>query len=243
MMAVENDAATLQAHMTRTYHNLRVGIGVIGFALPIVLWVGARLLLPSMSDYYYNAAMRDTFVGAVITIGVFLYLYKGFSTKENWALNAAGAFAVAVALVPTRAPDMPASVRSASHNTFAVAFFLCIAYVSIFRGSDTLLLIRDTRRAEKLRTVYKALGIGMVVAPLVAVAIGTDSRTFLVEAAGVWIFSAYWLVKSREISETDAERLALEGKLQAAPAPPSEAAQVAPGRLMQVEPWSSAAVQ
>jgi len=247
MKAAENDAATLQEHITRTYLDLRVGIGVIGAALPVLLWLGGqvrdhRSLLSSMSAYYYSPAMRDTFVGALVSIGVFLYLYKGFSTKENWALNMAGAFAIGVAMVPTTSPSEVHSLRSTVHDTFAVLFFLCIAYVSIFRAADTLSLIRDTRKAEKLRAIYRLLGTGMVVSPLLAVVLtftlqhATQERSlqFFVEAIAVWIFAAYWLVKSGEMRATDAERLALQGKLQAAPA--LETAKVAPGRLVQIEP-------
>src|SRR6185436_10938812 len=96
---------TLSDHMTQTYVNLRVGIGVTGAALPLLLWIGGRLsglpgLLQTMSDYYYSG-MRDIFVGALVFTGVGLYLYKGFSTKENWALNLAGFLAVGVAMFPT----------------------------------------------------------------------------------------------------------------------------------------------
>ena len=94
MKNVEDNAAELQAHMVGTYHNLRVGIGVIGLALPVLLWLGGKFLdgMPlrgSMSAYYYSPTMRNVFVGILFAIGVGLYLYKGFSTKENWALNAA----------------------------------------------------------------------------------------------------------------------------------------------------------
>jgi hypothetical protein len=34
-----------------------------------------------------------------------------------------------------------------------------------------------------------------------------------VEAAGVWVFAGYWLVKSRELRNTGAAHLALQGKL------------------------------
>ncbi len=39
------------------------------------------------------------------------------------------------------------------------------------------------------------------------------SYTLFVEAAGIWIFATYWLVKSRELSYTNAERLVLRGKI------------------------------
>jgi hypothetical protein len=229
MKAAEDNAATLQEHMMRTYLNVRFGIAIIGAALPLLLWVGGAIgehktLLDSMSAYYYTS-MRDTFVGALVSIGVFLYLYKGFSTKENWALSLAGAFAVGIALVATTAPGGVQSVRSTFHNAFGILFFFCIAYVAIFRAADTLSLIADRARAENLRTVYRALGVTMATSPVVALvlsyALAPGSRcrslTFFIEMLAVWTFAAYWIVKSKEISETDVERLALAGKIEASP--------------------------
>jgi hypothetical protein len=229
MKAAEDNAATLQEHMTRTYLNLRLGIAIIGAALPLLLWIGGAItehkaLLDSMSAYYYTP-MRDTFVGALVSVGVFLYLYKGFSTKENWALNLAGMFAVGIAMVATTAPDGEQSVRSTLHNIFAVLFFFCIAYVAMFRAADTLSLIANRDRAKKLQGVYRAFGVTMAVSPIVAVVISYvaeprsrgRSSTFFIEMLAVWTFAAYWIVKSMEISATDAERLALAGKIEAAP--------------------------
>jgi hypothetical protein len=192
-----------------------------------------------MSAYYYSDAMRNTFVGALITIGVILYLYKGFSTKENVALNMAGVFAVATALIPTHPGDTDGPLIT-PHRVAAVVFFACIAYVAIFRAADTLSLICDTDDAQKLRTVYRSLGIAMLLLPLIAVILGTRDAVlksvvvFIIEAFAVWTFGVFWLIKSAELKATDAQRLALEGKLQAAGqtgVPPAS-----PGRLIQVEP-------
>jgi hypothetical protein len=243
-MAAEADADTLQKHMAGTYHNLRLGVGVVGITLPIALWLGGMIfdreaLRSSMSAYYYSDAMRNTFVGALITIGVILYFYKGFSTKENVALNFAGFFAVMVAMIPTHPADTDGPLLTA-HRVAAVLFFASIAYVAIFRASDTLSLIRDTNDAEKLRTVYRSLGIAMVLLPLIAVILGTWDAAlksvvvFIVEAFAVWTFGIFWLVKSAELKATDAQRLALEGKLQAVA--PTAVPEASPGRLVQVEP-------
>jgi hypothetical protein len=225
MKAAEDNAATLQEHMRLTYLNVRYGIGIIGAALPLLLWIGARRLLHSMSAYYYTP-MGDVFVGALVSIGVFLYLYKGFSSKENWALNAAGMLAVGIALVPTNATGEPHSTRSTTHIVFAVLFFLCIAYVAIFRASDTLSLIDDAKRRQNFQRFYRLLGLGMAASPFVAIALAylfdpdsaARSLKLFVEVLGVWMFAVYWLAKSREISETGAERLALEGRIEASPA-------------------------
>jgi hypothetical protein len=244
MQAAEDNAATLREHMTRTYLNLRIGIAVIGAVLPVLLWGGGALtgqktLLGSMSAYYHTP-LRDLFVGALVTIGVFLYLYKGFSTKENRALNLGGAFAVGLAMIATAAPGGVPGVWSKLHDAFGVAFFLCIAYVSVFRAADTLSLLDDPQKVARLRAVYRALGIGMIVSPLTAVVLAYTlephsrgrSFVFFVEAVAVWMFAAYWLVKSRELSQNGAERLALAGRVEA---PPALKGTEAAGRLVRVD--------
>lgn len=45
--------------------------------------------------------MRNVFVGLLFSTAAVLYLYKGFSEKENIALNVASIFLLVVALVPT----------------------------------------------------------------------------------------------------------------------------------------------
>lgn len=245
MRAAEAEAESLQKHMLGSYVSLRKSIAVIGAALPLLLWLGdyaldRSALRASMSAYYYSR-MGDVFVGALISIGLFLYLYKGFSTRENLALNLGGALAVGVALLPTSPIYVDHTSTSKLHGTFAALFFLCIAYVCIFRASDTLSLIRDTRRAERFRSTYRVLGLMMVVSPALAVGLtylfesSTQKHTwlFFVEAVAVWVFSAYWLVKSRELDTSGADQLALEGKLKAA-TKNKGLVQTAPGRLVQI---------
>ena len=246
----DTDAGQLQKHMSGTYFALRVGMGVLAAVLPFLLWLGGRLvdaepLRCSMSAYYHSPAMRDTFVGALVAIGVFLYLYKGFSRQENWALNLAGVLAVGIAMVPTGLQCGEGGGPFTLHGTFAVMFFLSIAYVCVFRAPDTLSLIRDAREATRLRTAYRWLGAVMVLSPMAAAALtfllphGARGRSvFFVEALAVLTFATYWLIKSREMSATDAERLALERKLQPASSV-TPAVDGGPGRLVQIEPEGS----
>lgn len=58
----------------------------------------------------------------------------------------------------------------------------------------------------------------MIVSPVVAFlltqVLGQYSLlTFLVEVFGIYAFAAYWVIKSQEIKETDAELRAIQGKL------------------------------
>lgn len=238
----EERTASLRAHITRSYLNLRLGVVLIGGGLPLALWLigwaaDGHGLLGSMSAYYYSPSARDVFVGALMAVGAILYLYRGFSRAEDWALNLAGFCVVGVAWIPTDPPGSPARLLT-WHGGLAVAFFLCIAFVCITRASDTLSLIRDTGEARRFRRIYQGLGWAMVVAPISAAVLGSVLRTtegpnptvFFVEAAGVWVFATYWFVKSRELAKTRAAELALEGKLRVA------AARSGVGAIVQVEP-------
>ena len=98
MREAEDDTETLREHVMRAFISVRVGIGAVGAVLPVLLWLGALIvdgepLKPSMSAYYYSR-MGDVFVGALASVGVFLYLYKGFSTREKstWGRQAASSW-------------------------------------------------------------------------------------------------------------------------------------------------------
>jgi hypothetical protein len=210
----------LQEHITRTYFSLRTWMYVIGFMLPVVLIVVGLLREPelgvrtSMSDYYNSAYLRDVFVGALISIGVMLILYRGFSKAEAWALDGAGVLAIGTALVPT---------GTRWHGVLAVAFFACIAYVCLFRAEDTLDLLNPEDRALYKRT-YRSIGVLMLALPIAAAVLAVvlfQSRVILVvEWAAVWVFGSYWAVKSREFSRTHAEERAAAGALHTVGTPP-----------------------
>jgi hypothetical protein len=96
--------AELQKHIYKTYFLLRVGLCLLAFVFPFLLWgIGAWNNIPlqnSISDYYFAFAPptsplrafpgRVVFGGVLFVLGFFLILYRGFSKTENWALNIAG---------------------------------------------------------------------------------------------------------------------------------------------------------
>ena len=230
-------ADDLRAHMTATYFTLRTGLAVTALLFPLLLFgLGRRAgvsLLSSMSAYYHEAATRNVFVGVLFAIGFGLWAYKGFRRIENWALNAAGVFALGIALVPTslcRGQDCP---RYTLHGTFAVLFFVCIAYVAIFRAVDTIRLLEQKKGANAaawFRAAYRVLGVAMVGLPGAAAIVSTvlqrgdeeSTRVFWIEFAAVYAFAAYWIVKSIEISITQAERRAVRGELATETVPPAK---------------------
>jgi len=217
----------LQEHMLGTYFGLRWGLVGIGFALPVVLPLLASGPLEGSISAYYHApprfqvfTPRDLFVGGLLAAGACLYLYKGFCDRENWALNLAAVFAVCVALLPSAATPSDSGRVSFLHGTSAVLFFLCLAYVSLFRSRDTLRLLPQESQRRYARW-YVRSGAAMIVLPLSAVllswTLGPESGfpvIFVVEMFGVWAFGLYWAIKTSEMRRTEAERRALDAELQ-----------------------------
>lgn len=104
---------------------------------------------------YYHSPMRDIFVGAICAVGVFLYLYKGYSNKENIALNTAGISAILVALFPMQWECGTECRPVTALGVFAVLFFLSIFYVCWFRATDTLPLVTDPSRRSYYQRIYR----------------------------------------------------------------------------------------
>jgi hypothetical protein len=214
------ESDNLKEHVFKTYFNLRVGIGLLSILFPILLWIVGSLkgvkLQDSMSAYYHaNNVTRDIFVGILCAIGFFLCLYRGFTIRENWALNLAGIFAIGVAFFPMQWNCGDACTKFSLHGFFAISLFLCMAYVCIRCASETLPLLNDKKVEKRYRKIYNFLGIGMILAPVVAwvlTIIFRHAYTFIAEFVGIAVFASYWLIKSRELSSTQAELKALFGK-------------------------------
>lgn len=217
-------ARDLQTHITATYFTLRLGLAALAGFLPPYLWLRGSWwhglpLKGSMSAYYYSDA-RNVFVAVLCTVGAILYLYKGFSKRENVALNCAGFLIACVALVPTDPPGVnggPLSVHGAS----AVFFFLFIAYVCIARSKDTIDLFRAVKgvaAAHRLRQTYRVIGWMMALSPFVAYGMNLiarlDAFVFFAELVGVWVFAAFWCLKSYELSQTQAEEKVIDREVE-----------------------------
>lgn len=208
----------LRKSIEGSYFRLRLLIAVIGIGFPFVmftmgLWKGCAVQT-SMSAYYHTP-MRDVFVGLMFMLAATLYLYKGYSQRENIALNISALGASMVALFPVGLPKAPVPnlcLRAAEqdfapflHAVGGFAFFLGGAFVCIFCGRETLALLPD-QAAARFRRHYLMLGAMMVAAPVAAMILTVagnirDYYVLIVEGLGEWTFAIYWLVKTSEISK------------------------------------------
>jgi hypothetical protein len=236
--AQQMNRSDLDAHMLSTYMSLRWGLAALALAFPVTLWLVGLLqvervdLQGSMSAYYWAAPnarwLRDLFVGFLFAIGCVLYAYKGFTEAENIALNVAGASAIGVALVPMDwdvCAGCESSLRGKMHYVCAVLLFICIGYVSWFQARKTLRFLpeRLKQRRRWFERGYRLTAILMVAAPVAAAAIVLilgfhNLVTFWLEFGGIYGFAAYWILKSYEMSLSQAEERAIKNQL---PDPPA----------------------
>ena len=225
---------SIEDQVRRTYFSLRVSAAVIAFTFPVLLWLGGLragfTLRDSMSAYYHATPtslkasdvpcaspnptekpvypqagiMRNWFVGLLFAIGAILHANKGHTEKENWALSLAGIFAVGIALFPMPWDCEPAGSIS-PHGFCAMAFFACIAFVSLVCSRDTVELLKPTRQGF-YRKLYWLWGGLMVVSPTTAYffnkySFRTDSAIYWAEFCGIYAFGLYWVTKTFEIKE------------------------------------------
>ena len=234
-------AKDLTDQITKTYKTLRIGLAVMAFAFPLLLWIGGYIfaklpLAGSMSAYYHasdflhpdqgppgQGVMRNEFVGILFAIGALLIAYQGYSWLEDYALNVAGALALGIALFPMKWPSQPNDGSFSLHGTCAILFFACIAYVCIWRAGDTLTLIKnDPAKTARYRRTYQILGLAMLICPLLAWVLISwmpfhKSAIFFTELAGIYVFATYWVIKTIEAYKTGLDKRAAEGKLATQP--------------------------
>ncbi|WFE31938.1 hypothetical protein [Micromonospora sp. WMMD975] len=195
-----------------TVRHLRLGIGSVGLALPVVLVVGhiattRRLTLLDSLSAYYHSEMRDVFVGAMCAVGVFLISYR-YRRPDDLLGTVAGVLAVAVALFPTatgvRSAPLGESDRIAGvvHQVAAAGLFALLAVFCLF-----LFVRPDTAGVPPRRSAvvfYRTCG-GLI---LLAVALALASTrlpdptrhtvkpVLWCEILAVFAFGAAWVAKS-----------------------------------------------
>ncbi len=165
-----------------SYSYLRKAVGFLGFALPIVLVLGATVvgnctvnsceeIQSSISDYYHTR-MRDVFVGTLCAIALFLFTYKGYDRRDNIAGTLACFFALGIAVfptaieIPTPTCNIPSVITnpmvSNLHFTFATLFFLVLTYFSLFLFTETKEIDTQTQQKKTRNRIYKICGYIML---------------------------------------------------------------------------------
>ncbi len=166
-----------------TYMTLRKFVGLIGILLPFALviihrlLVGRAVLRGSMSGYYYTD-VRGILVGSLCAIGVFLFAYRGYGGWDNILTNAAGVFAIGVALFPTAPVNPSHRVKEIGyiHLTCAALLFAVLAVIALWQFTQTEPKKERTAEKKKRDLVYRICGIVialcLVLVPIESLLIG-----------------------------------------------------------------------
>jgi hypothetical protein len=165
----------------------RVIIGVVGLALPLLLYLIAGWrpqspatrwqLLPSISAYYYSGSTA-VFVGLLATLAVFLFAYQGYAnpwhTLDVIAARVAATASVFVAFFPTGVPEgyaMPPWWKPWMEHVHAIAaavLFSSFAFFALFlfRRTDPADPTGQARSPDKRwrDKVYLVCGVAIVIA-------------------------------------------------------------------------------
>lgn len=197
------------SHYEVGYIKLRNGISFLGFTFPFIFIASSILrqdpLKGSISAYYHVENLeRNLFVGILITVGLFLILYEGYSRREDIILTVSGICAIFVALIPT-------AIEGKSftwHEAFATAFFVGIFVVMFFLSKETLSKIKDPKRKNRYRIIYWIISLLMIICIVTALILKGifDTRgkehtvIFWLETAGIWLFAVFWLIKTYEVN-------------------------------------------
>ena len=204
---------TASQSLVISYLVLRRFIGFLGIGLPLVLAIGGwwvfSLGIQSSISAYYHTPMGDVFVGTLCAIGVFLMSYKGYERKDDIAGDLACIFAIGVALVPT-APDLGATplqeLMGTIHLVFASAFFLTLAWFSLFLFTKSDPSLPPTPRKRQRNAVYRLCGIlmllclaGIVLVKIVPGFGQSGNPVYWLEALAITAFGLSWLVKGEAI--------------------------------------------
>lgn len=215
-------AQSRRREVVRSYFRVRQTLGWLGFSLPVLLICTGMLsegMAPSVSDFFHTLS-RDIYVGVLVSIGVFLFVYEGYDRQpgetlaDNWIATVAGASVIGVALFPNESPSgevealtqhlVGVSLSPAFHYSCAFVFFYCMGHFCMFRFAKT----SDLRR----RRIYRQCGwaiiascAGLFIAtilrqagsPEVAALVTELEMVFWVEVLGICAFSLAWIVKGR----------------------------------------------
>lgn len=198
-----------------SYLALRKAIGVLGAVLPFVLAIGLYVLfgegLQTSISGYYHTDMRNVFVGTLCAMGVFLFSYNGYE-RDYIVAKLAGAFAIGVALFPTKPdnPSQPEKVIGVIHLVLAALFFTSLAYFSLYLFTKTDPNKTPTPQKLKRNRVYRACGYTIVGALLLIGVYGILPHdvgnqlahlkpVFWLESVAVVAFGISWLTKGEAI--------------------------------------------
>ena len=200
---------------------IRLLVGAITFALPVVVWIASSFSPLSSISASYHTGARDIFVGLLFVLGAFLFAYKGHSGKEYWMANLGSLAAVVAAVCPTTCDGCQTNTRSILHLGAGAALFLVTAYFCLwpFRQAARTKPSKEAGRRARFYIVCGSAIIVCLVVLGIAQATGLGKAwafTFWAEFFMLWTFSSAWVVAAKWVPwfTNKDEQLSLSNELE-----------------------------
>lgn len=179
---------------------LRCFVGHLAFWLPWIVSLILRRIPASISETYYTRA------GAVFMIilgacSVFLMFYDGYNKKDDVLNTIAGIFGLLICLFPCEYNaemvgtfQTPVAISAAIHNISAAAFFVILAYVSLFQFTKSNGDMTDNKK--KRNVIYQVCGVGMIASFAILLLPSFYIQVWLTEMFALSFFGVSWLTKA-----------------------------------------------
>lgn len=190
---------------------LRVAVGLLGMLLPIIVLVlcaiygcapGDHIFPDSISATYYYAPTITPFMGILISAGIMLMCYKGYTWVDDLINTLTGIAALGICLFPCHNGayelvgtfQVPVEVSGWIHNISAAIFFVLLSYNVLFLFTKSS---GNMTRNKKIRNIiYRVCGIGMLVTMVCLFIFHGWAVTWWVEAIALFFFGIAFLTKA-----------------------------------------------
>jgi hypothetical protein len=111
-----------------SHDQLRLIVGLVAFALPLLVRHKSSVLLTSISASYHTEA-HDIFVGSLFVIATVFFAYNGHGSIWESRISKLGALAAAFAAIyPTACDSCVSDMKSNIHGIAAFILFASIVY-------------------------------------------------------------------------------------------------------------------
>ncbi len=210
-----------------SYLALRQWLGILGLALPVLVWIFNGFTLKASISHFYYSSSSVFFTGFMLTFGIFLIFYPGRVDKtdtisDNWITTWGGIGAILTALIPTsfcaesKDPILITNELSNfcggegltiqfvhNNSTLGTIHLVCAAVFLGLMGYMSFSRFTKGNTGPKMKLFYKFCAI-MVWLPLVILGIKfifhkewTPYDVFILECVALGFFGFAWLVKGK----------------------------------------------
>ncbi len=193
---------------------MRIIIGLIAFALPIVVWLislASAEELTSISGAYHTNG-RDVFVGTLFVVGAYFVIYNGYNLLQATVSKIAGVAAIMTALFPTAPDGDSINAIAFTHYAAAGTLFIILSIFCLFffrdRANRKIIVAgpESSGHESGRRNVYIVCGVIILLCILVIVItgfvleskfIGGINAFYWAEAIALGSFGFAWFVAGK----------------------------------------------